>query len=701
MTTPPSPVVLRAADVSVVLDIAGPRHPRVLHWGRDLGDLSSDEAASLRPGLPLLPLASDGWPGRPAVAGYRDETTPHLRLVLSEPVSVHEGGITVRSTDADVAVAVTSELELDEHGVVRLRHTVINTGPDRWRLAGALCVLPVPDTAQELLDFTGRWCRERSPQRAPLRYATSLAETHRGRSGFDSAGTVLAGTDGFGFRHGEVWLAHLAWSGNAVRLAEHLVDAGTAFGVGELLEPGEVVLAAGESYQTPWTYFVHSAAGMDGVSARLHAALRARPHHPATARPMTFNSWEAVYFDLDLDRLRTLADRAASIGVERFVLDDGWFGGRRHDAAGLGDWVVAPDMWPDGLHPLADHVLGLGMQFGLWVEPEMVNPDSDLFRAHPDWVLAAPGRLPPEHRHQHVLDLANPAAYAYLRERLDALLTEYRIGYLKWDHNRELVEPVHDGRSGVHAQTLALYRLLDELRARHPGVEIESCSSGGGRVDLGILERTDRVWASDCTDPVERQAIQRWTSLLLPPELIGSHVSSPVAHTTMRETALSYRAITALFGHAGIEWDITTCSADELAQLKRWIDAYRRLRPLLHGGTLVRVDPLDVSRWTHGVVAPDGQAAVFAHVALGSSPDEGTHRIRLPGLHPGTRYLVRPAPEIELPATWRSQLPSWVVSGTPTTGRLLEIAGLPAPQLLPQQALLLDVIAEPRGATIG
>ena len=261
-------------------------------------------------------------------------------------------------------------------------------------------------------------------------------------------------------------------------------------------------------------------------------------------RPVVLNTWEAVYFDHRLDRLTALADTAAELGVERFVLDDGWFRHRRDDTAGLGDWYVDEDVWPDGLHPLVNHVRGLGMEFGLWVEPEMVNPDSDLARAHPEWVREAP-----PWRNQQVLDIAQPDAYAYLLERLDALVSEYAIDFLKWDHNRDLV-------GGAHAQTLAAYRLLDELRERHPALEIESCSSGGSRVDLGILARTDRVWASDTNDALERQAIQRWTQLLLPPELVGSHVGPPRAHTTGRTHDLSFRVATALFGHFGIEWDI-------------------------------------------------------------------------------------------------------------------------------------------------
>nr|WP_326584584.1 alpha-galactosidase [Streptomyces sp. NBC_00481] len=297
-----------------------------------------------------------------------------------------------------------------------------------------------------------------------------------------------------------------------------------------------VATSAGTATTGPWLYASHSDQGLDGLSARFHDHLRARPGHPHRSRPVVLNTWEAVYFDHDLDRLTHLADLGAEVGVERFVLDDGWFRHRRDDRSGLGDWYVDETVWPSGLRPLIDHVRAPGMEFGLWVEPEMVNPDSDLARAHPEWILATGGRTPADRRSQQVLDLTHPEAYAYILERLDDLLTEYDIAYLKWDHNRELVDAGHSpsGEPAVHRQTLAVYALLDELRARHPGLEIESCSSGGGRVDLAILERTDRVWASDCNDALERQSINRWTGLLLPPELVGSHIGAARSHTTGR-----------------------------------------------------------------------------------------------------------------------------------------------------------------------
>jgi alpha-galactosidase len=412
---------------------------------------------------------------------------------------------------------------------------------------------------------------------------------------------------------------------------------------------------------------------------------------------VVLNTWEAVYFDHRLDRLAALADVAAEVGVERFVLDDGWFMHRRNDRAGLGDWTVDPEVWPDGLGPLVAHVRRLGMEFGLWVEPEMVNVDSDLYRAHPEWVLRPGddvGTLPVAWRHQQVLDLVEPAAWQHVHDRLDALLTEYDIGFLKWDHNRDLVDAGHGGRPAAHDQTLALYRLLDALRARHPGVEIESCASGGARVDLGILARTDRVWTSDCNDALERAAIQRWTQLLLPPELVGSHVGPTRSHTTGRTHDLSFRAAVALFGHFGIEWDIASLDEGERAALGRVVATYKRHRDLLHAGEVVHADHPDPAAQLHGVVAPDRREAMFAYVALATSVTEVPLPACLPGLDPGTTYVVSAVDTGGEPFRREIQPAPWTaVEAFEATGRFLAEVGLPMPVLGPEQAVVLHLRA--------
>ena len=708
------PLLLRAAGVAVLVDADGPQLPRVLHWGADPGPLDDDAlhrlATDLTPAVghsgldepwpfPLLPGEADGWSGRPGLAGHRDGRAPFAAPALAGPVAVTDDAgaqvLTARGADPSVGVEVFCELRLEPSGLLRVRHAVTNTGTGVYTVDGLLALLPVPGHAGELLDLTGRWCRERSPQRRPFAHGTLARESRRGRTGHDATLLLVAGIPGFGFRSGEVWAVHTGWSGDHVHLAERLPEGagsggGGVLGGGELLLPGEVRLAEGETYTTPWVSFTYGGSGLDEASARVHRWLRARPNHPRRPRPLTLNTWEAVYFDQYLEKLTELAEQAARIGAERFVLDDGWFGSRRDDSRGLGDWYVAADVWPDGLRPLADRVRALGLEFGLWFEPEMVNPDSDVVRAHPDWVLGPSARA---WRRQLVLDVANPEAYAHLLERISALVDEIGIAYIKWDHNRDLHVAVGSttGAAGVHAQTLAVYRLLDELRARHPGLEIESCASGGARVDLGILERTDRVWASDCNDPIERQMIQRWTGLLLPPELVGAHVGPGVAHTTHRATTLGMRTVTALFGHAGLEWDVTTCTPDEVDRLAAWAALYREVRHLLHTGEVVRADLTDEGTLLHGVVAADGSEALYAYVRLTTSPDAGPGRLRLPGLDPARTYDVVHRPDAGAAAAPDSFPVAWWAAGATATGAVLERVGIAAPRLDPAQGVVLHV----------
>jgi len=710
LSTAPVVVTLRAAGVALVLDVSGPLLPRVLHWGHDLGlDVDSLQVATdppvphsgldQAPPLTLLPSEADGWSGTPGLQLARAGRSAPLRLELAEPVAVHGTQVTIGCQDEAAAVRVQVVLQLDRFGVLTEQVTVHNTGFDDLEVVALHHLLPVPERAAAGLDLTGRWVRERAPQRFDVQHGTHLRSTRRGRTGHDAPTLMSVGTAGFGFRHGEVWSTHVAWSGNQVQLVEQLPEGagrhGSVLGGGELLGPAEVRLGAGAAHTSPVVFFVYSAEGLDGVSARLHRRLRARPRHPSAPRPVVLNTWEAVYFDHDLPHLLTLADTAASIGVERFVLDDGWFGSRRDDAHGLGDWTVSDQIWPAGLAPLFDRVRELGMQVGLWVEPEMVNLDSDLVRAHPDWVLG-PANVRPWRR-QHPLDLTNAGARAHLLARLDALVTDNRIDFLKWDHNRDLHEAVSAGHPAVHQQTAAVYHLLDELLARHPGLEIESCASGGARVDLGILERTDRVWTSDCNDALERTDIQLWTTLLLPPELMGTHVGPPVAHTTHRHVDLGMRCATALFGHAGLEWDITTCSAGELDQLRGWIRLHKELRPLLHSGEVVRADTDEPAERLHGVVAADRTAAVFAFVQLstGRSTRPGTRP--LPGLDPERRYRVTLPAGIPEPRTLQAAEPAWMPAargaGLVTTGAVLTHAGLSLPVLVPGQALVLVLAA--------
>jgi alpha-galactosidase len=696
-----SPIPLRAGETSLVLDVSGPGLPVVLHWGADLGESATWPEGLTDPPLArsaldapvplsLLPERSAGWRGRPGLTGDSSRERWSTAFALHDVRRKGAGRVVVAAADEVAGLSLRTELELAASGVLRMRHILRNESDTPYAVQELACVLPLPGQAEELLDLTGRWCRELHPQRLPLVFGAHVREDRHGRTGHDATLVLAAGTPGFGFRHGEVWGVHLAWSGDHTTYAERLPDGRAVIGAAELLGPGEVVLAPGDEYATPELLAAYSVEGLDGLSRVFHGWARARPRHPRSPRPVVLNTWEAVYFRHDLHELTELADVAAQLGVERFVLDDGWFRRRRDDSAGLGDWYVDDTVWPQGLGPLIEQVRARGMEFGLWVEPEMVNPNSDLYRAHPEWILSSGGRVPPTWRGQQVLDLSRPEVCGYLLERLDALLSEYDISFLKWDHNRDLVEPGHEGRPAVHGQTLAAYRLLDELRARHPGVEIESCASGGARVDLGILARTDRVWASDTNDALERQSIQRWTGLLLPPELVGSHVGPPTAHTTGRTHALSFRVGTALFGHFGLEWDVRQASGEERGRLAASIAFYKQHRALLHSGDVVRADLADASTWLHGVVASDLGDALFAFVQLATSAGEVPVPVRLPGLDPERSYRVEPVTVAGWPALQSRTPPPWLAAGGITaSGRLLGTVGLSVPALMPEQLLLL------------
>lgn len=705
---PPGKVHLRRDGVSVVLDVPASGLPRIVHWGADLGPVEASDLEELmragEPAVPrnalddrwpltLLPTQSEGWLGQPGLTAQREGQGLFPRWNTSA-VDASEDGLTVVARDDEDHMELRSAVMLRPGGLLGIRHTVTNTGDGPLEVGALRTLLPVPDLAAEVLDLTGRWAKERVPQRAPLVFGAHVRESRRGRTGHDAATTLYAGTAGFTNRSGQMWGAHVATSGNHVHLLERLPEgAGGAAGVlggGELLEPGEMVLVPSATYSAPWVWFTWSDTGLDGAAARFHQHLRARPHHPQQPRPLVLNTWEAVYLDHDPDRLMALASRARSVGMERFVLDDGWFHGRPGTVRrGLGDWWVDSGAWPSGLRDLAAHVHGLGMELGLWVEPEMVNLDSNLVRSHPEWVLARPGRLPRTSRHQLALDVARPEVADYLFERISTVVAEYGITYLKWDHNRDIHEPVHLGRAGVHRQTEAAYALMDRFKAAHPGLEIEACASGGARVDLQAVEHADRIWVSDANDPVERQRIQRWTQQLLPLELQGTHIGPPRAHTTFRTTSLQFRALTALFGHAGIEWDISECSDEELAMLRAWATLYRELRPLLHGGDVVHGDHPDPNVLLTGVVSPDQSRAVFCYARLDTSVAATGDRLRLDGLADDALYTLTVRCDLGEPETIHVTPPPWMSKPITLPGRILRKVGLAAPQLHPQSALLL------------
>jgi alpha-galactosidase len=707
--------VVRGDGVMVVLQHDGVEPATVLHWGADLGDLDDDllqtlsdlgsrltppqrTESALRP--PVVPQESEAWTGRPGLAARRDG----VQLFPRWTVRSADGGdersprrVSVTLDDTTIGVVVQLSIAIEEGGLVAVDLDATNTGPGTLDIDWLEAVLPVPKAADHLTTFSGRWTREKRPFTTDVPRGSVLRQTRRGRSGHDATNLFVASAGAPRNEEGRAWAVHLGWSADTSYRLDRLPDAGMLIGAGELLRGGEIRLDPGEAYATPTAYFAWSDQGLDGLSARFHAFLRSRPTHPAAPRPLVLNTWEAVYFDQDPATLSRLADVAAAVGVERFVLDDGWFHSRRDDTAGLGDWVVDTDVWPDGLVPLADHVRSLGMDFGLWFEPEMVNLDSDLARAHPEWLLHEDRALvaPPglSWRDQYSLDLANPDAFEHVFHQMDAVIGELGVAFVKWDHNRDMVDAVHAGRPGLHQQTRAAHTLMDRLRAAHPGLEIESCASGGARSDLGIIAHTDRVWASDSNDPVERQDIQRWTQMLLPPELIGGHVGPAFAHSSGRHTSLSYRLATSLMGSAGFEWNLLECTPDEIDRITRWARTYKAVRHVIAGGRVVHPDVADPALRVTGFVLPDRSEALFSIATVASLEDSLPEPLRLAGLDPQRRYRVAVVPEASEMRAGLA-LPRWLSAGqVTTTGAALGEVGLQMPALWPAQAIVLHVTA--------
>lgn len=678
--------------------------PAIVHWGAPLGDdidLDTVAAALRRPTtsgaldvvapLSLVPEHGSGHPGRPGLLGHRRRGVAWAPRFVPAGVELEvapgaDGGrLLVRAVDPVAGLELVSELCLGE--VVEVCCTLTNAGPDRYLLDALTVSVPMPAHAAELMTLHGRWIREFHTERRPWTTGSWTAENRLGRTSHEHPPLVFAGEAGFGEWSGDVWGLHLAWSGNHVLSADQLPDGRRCIQLGELLHPGEVSLAPGESYRTPTVVGTYASSGLTAATQRFHRHARSLPAHPNRPRPVLLNTWEATYFDHDLGRLRDFATAAAALGVERFVLDDGWFGSRRHDRAGLGDWWVSPAVYPDGLAPLIEHVTGLGMEFGIWVEPEMVNPDSDLYRAHPEWALATEGYDPVLGRHQLVLDLARPEAFDHVLGMLDRLLADHDIAYVKWDMNRAHVQASGaDGAAGTHAQTSAFARLLDELRRRHPTVEFESCSSGGGRIDFDVLRRAERVWTSDCNDALERQFIQRGASLLIPPEVMGAHIGPPRSHTTGRTQSLSFRALTAFFGHLGLEWNVLELDDADRQRLTEVIALHRRFRPLLHTGDVVRLDPVlhgtEPSGLGHGVYAADRSEALVAYAQVRTGLSLTPPPLRLPGLDPDRRYAIE-----ELPLGRRGE----PVVPITLTGRQLASHGLQLPVLSPESGVLLHL----------
>jgi alpha-galactosidase len=692
-------VHLGNGDIALSLWLPERGMPEILSFGPEpvRGDVASVGERAPRingmdravPSAVMLPAGGMGFFGWPAIAGHR-AGRDFVAQFSSWTAAGDTQHITLTGHDAVAALELSIEMEAAGEGVVTCRSRLRNAGEGTYSLDRIMAAtMLVPEGPATLTSFTGMWGREMHAVETALPSGLWLQESRRGRTSHDRWPGLFVSADGVTFG------VHLGWSGNHVIAIDTLDDGRRLIHAGQLFEPGEVQLAPGQSHETPIAYLTAAEGRAEAASARyrrfVSGSLLPWPPTGMPPRPVLMNTWEGNYFDHRLDRLTAQADAAAALGVERFVLDDGWFGRRDDDTSSLGDWQVDPRKYPKGLGPLIDHVTGLGMQFGLWVEPEMVNPRSDLFSRHPEWALQIDGRELLTSRHQHVLDLTRPEVSDYLFGCLDALLGSHAISYLKWDMNRDLTH-VGDaaGRAATTRQTNAVYALIDRVRAAHPDVEIESCASGGGRMDYGVLGRTTRVWASDGTDALERLEIQRGVAHFLPPEVIGAHVSAIPNHQTHRRHTLAFRAIVALAYHLGIELDPSRLSVAEADELSGWIALHKRLRPLLHGGGFFQQPPVD-GRYVWGVEAPQKLVLFVAQGAQMMTEQPPPLRVPAPGASDGGWRIAAIHPAI--PAFKRvSADQDRLLSGQTEFGvSTLRRVGLPLPALVPESAIVLEI----------
>ena len=696
-------------DQSKTLVIACPQQgsPELLYFGdvlpeeTDLSAVYMSQQAAIPQAMmdkpvpmSLLPEAGRGWLQTPAVeASAQDRPTWAACWTLLD-VEELESGFVIRLEDQVAQLSVSLAIGLLPSGVLRQQLSLTNQGQGDVTVQRLACTLPVATQFTERMGFYGRWCQEFQQERSDWQ-ATWSQENRNGRNSQANFPAVIVGEQGFGEQQGELVGAHLAWSGNHRLKADYTAEGHRYLQAEVLYLPGEIVLAANESISTPEFLAAHSAAGLNAMSQQFHKEARHRLKL-TKPRPVHLNTWEAFYFDHDMNKLKALAKAAADVGVERYILDDGWFRGRDNDKAALGDWFVDETKYPDGLMPLIRYVKDdLGMEFGLWFEPEMVNPDSDLFRAHPDWALQLPHYEPALARNQLVLNLAKTEAYQYIRERLFALFTEYPIDYVKWDMNRDYTQPSGDIAPQAHVQVEALYRLLSELNQAFPDMEIESCSSGGARVDFGILNFTKRFWASDCNDALERQTIQRGFSYLLPPEVMGSHIGPDKSHTTSRVHDVAFRAGTAMLGHLGIEWNLLDANSEQKAIIAKWLSHYKQYRSVLHEGNNWRLPSADGRAQTQWALSQDRMQGLAVYSQLTMPKQAQTLPVRLPNLLPDQLYRVKVLEHSPLPGHLMKALPEWWKKDLILNGASLSQVGLRLPIFDPESLVLLAIQAEP------
>ncbi|AWB47267.1 alpha-galactosidase [Gemmobacter aquarius] len=677
-----------AGDQTIALTTSG-GIPAVTYWGpclpvsEDLGQLALSAQNDLTGGMldslapvTLTPESGRAFAGQPGLVVQAQDGTPLHPQFTFDRAEVSPTSLVLHSRSAGMALA--HHLTAQPTGVITLQTVLTADHPVRVQWLAAP-VLPAPQQG-DIIDIHGKWISEFHLNRTPWSAGIRMRESRTGRSGHEHPPYVIFAGNGCTNTGGTAHALHYAWSGGHRMLAEELPDGRRQVQFGHATGAETRPATRFESAELIATV---STAGLNGIGATFQHDIRDRVvkwPDPARPRPVHYNCWEAVYFNHHLPDLTAIAERAAAIGAERFVLDDGWFGRRDDDTTSLGDWWVDERKWPKGLTPLIESVHRLCMSFGLWFEPEMVNPDSDLMRAHPDWMLGPQDQV--TGRNQMVLNLALPQVREHLFHSISALLTQYPIDYIKWDHNRLL--PVVDAD-----QTHGIYELLTALRHAHPLVEIESCASGGGRIDAGILAHTQRVWLSDSNDALERLRIQHDAALFLPLAVTGSHVGPRHCHTSGRVLPMSTRAWVAAQRHLGFEMDLRELTPDEEKTLTNITAWWKANRDWMTRGTILRLDSDDPATISEMQISADSSRFVLFCGQESTSSQILPRPLRLTGLDPEARYSVHLLNRADAPR--QSRGPNALKSQDLTlTGQTLMTCGILLPVAWPGSVWVVE-----------
>jgi alpha-galactosidase len=655
---------LNAGKSSYVIGVNEQHMLQTVYWGPRLAEgaalpaaHSEPERASFDPGVMTTPLEYAAWgaglatePALKVDSGNGDRTL----VLLYESSTIKGDVLEVTLRDAERPVLVHLFYQVYPSGIVARWSRIEDAGKQPIRVEqAASAVLNLPrDTGYALSWLTGQWGGEWQLHTAAIEPGMQVLESRRGSTSHGANPWFAIGKSAETTETaGPVWFGELGWSGSWRITVEDSALHAVRITAGYNPFDFSYTLQPGESLETPHAYVGYTEHGQGEASRILHRFQLAEilPERPdPKPRPIVYNSWEATGFNVNEAGQMALADRAAKLGAERFVMDDGWFGERDNDHAGLGDWQVNRTKFPNGLKPLIDRVHGLGMDFGLWVEPEMINPDSKLYREHPDWVMSFSGRQRTEARNQLVLNLAMPAVKDFVYGFLDKLVTENQIAFLKWDYNRNWSEPGWqsaadgDGKEIYVRYIQNLYEILDRMRKKHPGLEIESCSGGGGRTDLGILRYTDEVWPSDNTDALDRLSMQFGFTHAYSPETMVAWVTDVPNGINGRTTPLQFRFLVAMQGALGIGSNLTAWTPEQMSEAMRLTAFYKTIRTTVQHGKLYRLSsPLAGDASQVEYVASDGSQAVLLAYLQSQHYGIAYPQVRLQGLQPEAMYRIR------------------------------------------------------------